>query len=187
MKRFLICIGLLAAMTFTVSAQTMPAKPHQAPLSPPAKTMAKFHGGAISITYSSPRVRGREGHIFTPHGLISHDVHYPVWRAGANAATTLVTETDLKIGNLDVPKGKYTLFVDIANPNRWVLIVSKNTGEWGLAYKAGDDLGRVPMRMSKPSHMIEDLEWTITRLGHGEGRLTLAWEYHIASVPIEVH
>lgn len=187
MKRVLIFVGLLVATTFTMSAQTMSAKPHKVPLSPPAKTMTSFNGKSVSITYSSPRVRGRQGNIFTPHGLVSHDVHYPIWRAGANAATTLVTDTDLKIGNLNVPKGKYTLFVDIANPDHWLLIVSKNTGEWGLAYKAGDDLGRVPMRMSKPSHLIEDLKWTITSLGQGKGLLTLAWEYHVASVPVEVH
>ena len=187
MKRFLVCMALLAATSFSLSAQTMSGKTHKAPLSPPARAAATIHGKAISITYSSPRVRGRQGHIFTPHGLISHDVHYPVWRAGANAATTLSTDANLMIGGLNVPKGKYTLFVDIANPDHWVLIVSKETGEWGLAYKAGDDLGRVPMQMSRPSHLIEDLKWTITNLGRGKGRLTLAWEYHVASVPISVH
>lgn len=187
MKRLLLCLGLLAVTTFSLSAQMAARKPHKAPLSPPAKATATINGKTISITYSSPRVRGREGHIFTAHGLISHDVHYPVWRAGANAATTLKTDADLTIGNLNVPKGTYTLFVDIANPNQWTFIVSKDTGEWGLAYKAGDDLGRVPMHMSKPTHLIQDLRWTITNLGHGKGRLTLAWEYHVASVPVEVH
>lgn len=187
MKRLLVCLGLLAATTFSLSAQMASKKPHKAPLSPPAKAMATINGNTISIVYSSPRVRGREGHIFTAHGLISHDVHYPVWRGGANAATTLKTSADLTIGDLHVPKGTYTLFVDIANPDHWVFVVSKDTGEWGLGYKTGDDLGRVPMHMSKPAHMIEDLRWTITDLGHGKGRLTLAWEYHSASVPIEVH
>lgn len=187
MKRFLICLSLIAATTFMLSAQVTASKPHKPPLSPPARAMATISGKAISITYSSPRVRGRQGHIFTPHGLISHDVHYPVWRAGANAATTLTTDADLTIGGLNVPKGKYTLFMDIANPDHWVLIVSKATGEWGLAYKAGDDLGRVPMHMSKPAHMVQDLKWTITNLGHGKGRLTLAWEYHVASIPFEAH
>lgn len=186
MKRLLVCMALLAVPTFSLSAQTMPGKPHKAPLSPAARATAIIHGKAISITYSSPRVRGRQRHIFGPHGLISHDVHYPIWRAGANAATTFSTDADLMIGDLNVPKGNYTLFVDIAKPDRWVLIISKNTGEWGLAYKAGDDLGRVPMQMSKPSHLIEDLKWTVTNLGHGKGRLTLAWEYHVASVPISV-
>ncbi len=187
MKKFIVFTGLVVVSTLTLSAQMMSAKTRKAPLSPPARATATFQGKAISISYSSPRVRGRQGHIFTPHGLISHDVHYPVWRAGANAATTFVTATDLKIGNLSVPKGTYTLFVDIANPDHWVLIVSKDTGEWGLAYKTGDDLGRVPMHMTKPPHLVEDLKWTISNLGHGKGRLTLAWEYHVASVPIEIH
>ena len=73
MKRILICAGLALASTFTLSAQMMSGKPHKAPLSPPAKAMASFNGKAVSITYSSPRVRGRQGNIFTPHGLISHD------------------------------------------------------------------------------------------------------------------
>ncbi|MBZ2184178.1 MAG: DUF2911 domain-containing protein [Bryobacter sp.] len=34
-----------------------------------------------------------------------------VWRAGANAATSLHTEAELTIGKLSVPKGDYTLFV----------------------------------------------------------------------------
>lgn len=187
MKRLLLSLGLVAATTLTLSAQMKSSKPHKAPLSPPAKAMATINGKAISIQYSSPRVRGRQGHIFTPHGLISHDVDYPNWRAGANAATTFRTAANLTIGSLNVPKGEYTLFVNIANPNHWVLVISKVTGEWGLAYKPGHDLGRVPMHMSKPPHLIEDLRWSITNLGHGKGRLTLAWEYHVASVPFEVH
>jgi hypothetical protein len=85
-----------------------------------------------------------------------------------------------------VPKGEYTLFVDIVNPDQWTLVVSKDTGEWGLAYKAADDLGRVKMHMSKPAHMIEDLAWTITPTGHNKGKLSLAWEDHVAVVPIRV-
>ncbi len=187
MKRFLVFLGLLVAATVTLSAQMTAMKAHKPPLSPPAKAVGKIDGKEISITYSSPRVRGRQGEIFTAHGLISHDVHYPVWRAGANAATMLRTNGELTIGDLKVPQGEYTLFVDIGHQNHWVLIVSKDTGEWGLAYKAGDDLGRVPMDMSKPAHLIEDLKWTVTNLGHGKGKLTLAWEYHVASVPIRVH
>lgn len=180
MKRFLACISLLAAAV-TLTAQ------QKAPLSPPEKTTAAISGKSITITYSSPRVRGREGQIFTKDGLISHNPHYPVWRAGANSATTLATDGDLTIGDLSVPKGTYTLFVDISNPDQWTLIVNKETGEWGLAYNGAQDLGRVTMHMSKPAHMIEDLVWTITPEGSGKARLTLAWEDHSASVPIEVH
>jgi hypothetical protein len=184
MKRFLMCIGLLAVAT-TLCAQMKPAH-KKPPLSPPAKAMAMIDGHSISIVYSSPRVRGREGHIFTSDGLISHDRHYPIWRAGANAATTLKTDTDLQIGSLTVPKGEYTLFVNIADGNHWQLVVSKDTGEWGLSYDTTKDLGRVRMHMSKPAHLIQDLKWTITKTGMNKGELTLAWEYHEASVPFEV-
>lgn len=180
MKRFLMCIGLLALAT-TLPAQQKP------PASPPAKATATIGGKTLSIIYSSPRVHGREGHIFTKDGLISHNPHYPVWRAGANSATTLQTDGDLTIGDLSVPRGQYTLFVDISDPDQWTLIVNKKTGEWGLAYSAADDLGKTRMNMSKPPSMVEDLIWTITDEGGGKGTLTLAWEDHSASVPVQVH
>lgn len=179
MKRLLFCTGLLVAAT-TLFAQGNPA-------SPPEKVSATIGGKNITITYSSPRVKGREGHIFTKDGLISHNPHYPVWRAGANGATTLETDGDLQIGNLAVPKGKYTLFVDIADPDQWVLIVNKKTGEWGLAYDASADLGKVKMQMSKPPAMIENLTYTIKDSGGGKGTITLAWENHSASVPLSAH
>ncbi len=171
MKPLLICTGLLAAAS-TLFAQGNPA-------SPPEKVTAQIGGKTITITYSSPRVKGREGHIFTKDGLISHNPHYPIWRAGANGATTLETDGDIQIGNLAVPKGTYTLFVDISDPDQWVLIVNKKTGEWGLAYDAGADLGKVKMQMSKPPAMVENLAYTIEG-----GKITLSWENHVASVPV---
>jgi hypothetical protein len=179
MKRFLMCIGLLAMVT-SVSAQ------QKAPQSPPEKATASIGGHSITIDYSSPRVRGREGQIFTKDGLISHNPHYPVWRAGANSATTLKTDADLKIGDLSVPKGTYTLFVDISNPDQWTLIVNKQTGQWGLAYKASEDLGKTKMEMSKPSQRVEDLLWNISDAGGNNGTITLSWEDHTASVPLQV-
>jgi hypothetical protein len=184
MKRVLFCTGLLFAAT-TLLAQMAP--PKKAPASPPATCTATIGGKTISIAYSSPGVKGREGKIYTSDGLISHDQHYPVWRAGANAATTLKTDGDLMIGDLMVPAGTYTLFVDISDPAHWVLIVSKATGEWGLAYDATKDLGKTPMMTSKPPAMVENLTYTLTDDGGGKGTLTLAWEDVSASVKIMVH
>ena len=181
MKRTLICTCLLFAATALLAQQKAPPK------SPPATASATIGGKAITITYSSPRVNGREGKIYTKDGLISHDPHYPVWRAGANAATTLKTDADLTIGNLSVPAGTYTVFVDISDPANWVLIVNKQTGEWGLSYDASQDLGKTAMTMAAPPSTVEDLVYTITDNGGGKGTLTLAWENVSASVPIQVH
>ena len=159
---------------------------NRAPGSPAATASATIGGKSISIKYSSPAVRGREGKIFSKDGLISHDPHYPVWRGGANAATTLTTDGDITIGDLKVPAGTYTLFVDISDPDNWSLIVNKQTGQWGLAYDGSHDLGKTKMTMSKPPAMVENLVYTLKDNGGGKGTLTLAWENHSASVPVSV-
>jgi len=147
--------------------------------SPDATATATVGGKTITIKYAAPSVRGRQ--IFGDGGLISHDPNYPIWRAGANSATALHTDADLDLGGLMVPKGDYTLFVDVKDPNQWTLIVSKKTGEWGLSYPNGEDLGRVPMKMSKPASMVETLKYDISG-----GKITLSWENHIASVDFKV-
>jgi len=175
-KSLLLCTGILIAATATLSAQQNP------PASPAETATATIAGKAISITYNSPRVKGREGKIFTKDGLISHNPHYPVWRAGANSATTLKTEGDITIGDVHVPAGTYTLFVDISDPDNWTLIINKKTGEWGLAYDGSQDLGKTKMMMSKPASMVEELKYTIDA-----GKITLAWEDHVASVKVSAH
>jgi hypothetical protein len=184
MKRLLISSSLLIVAA-TLSAQQAP--PKAPPASPAVTESAAIAGKAITIAYCSPGVKGREGHIFTKDGLISTNRGYPVWRAGANAATKLHTEADLTLGDLNVPKGDYSLFVDISDPDNWVLIVNKQTGQWGLAYDKTQDLGRVKMSMTKPPVLVENLKYTITDLGGATGKLTLEWENHLASVFIAVH
>jgi hypothetical protein len=180
MKCLFACTGILLAATTLVAQQ----KPVASPAETASVTIA---GKTISIKYNSPRVKGREGHIFTSDGLISHDPHYPVWRGGANPATTLHTDANLKIGDLDVPAGTYTIFFDISDPAHWSLIVSKATGEWGLAYDSTKDLGRTKMMMSAPPALVEDLVYTLTDDGGNKGTLTLSWEHETASVNFWVH
>ena len=156
------------------------------PASPPAEASVTIGGKSITIKYSAPSVRGREGKLFGPAGKISQDPHYPVWRAGANAATALHTDANLDIAGLKVPAGDYTLFVNVQDPNNWQLIVSKATGEWGLRYDPAQDLGHRSMTMSKPPMMVETLKYTLTDEGGNRGRLELAWEDHVASVPFTV-
>jgi hypothetical protein len=184
MKSLLACTGLLIAAA-ALSAQTPPPKPP--PVSPPATESATIAGKTITIHYNSPGVKGRAGHLFSKDGLISHDPHYPVWRAGANPATRLHTDADLAIGDLLVPKGDYTLFVDISDPDNWILIVNKQTGQWGLAYDGSHDLGKTKMAMTTPAETIENLKYSLTGTGGSKGTLTLAWENHIATVPVTVH
>ena len=172
-KRILAAVVLMAASASLAWAQ-----------SPSATATGVINGKSIAVRYSAPSVRGRQ--IFGAGGLLSRDPTYPAWRAGANAATTLTTESDIMVGTLAVPKGTYTLYAWVQNPDAWDLIISKQTGQWGLNYDAKHDLGRVKMTMSKPSALVETLKYTIADKGQGQGELRLEWEHHVATVPITV-
>jgi hypothetical protein len=142
--------------------------------SPAAKDSVSLGGKVVSIKYSSPSVRGRD--IYGASGLLSKETNYPVWRGGANAATAFHTDLDLAIGNLRVPKGDYTLFVNLANADYWELIINKQTGQGGLTYDAAQDLGRVKMKMSKPVSTAEQLSYKLTLPEPKQVRVVLAWE-----------
>lgn len=150
--------------------------------SPSATAAATLAGTTIEVHYSAPSVRGRQ--IFGPGGLLSQDPTFPVWRAGANAATTLTTSGDMTLGGLDVPAGTYTLYVNVRDPNAWELIVNRETGQWGRSYDASEDLGRVPMAMSTPPALVEMLRYSVSDDGGGNGTLRLAWERREGSVTL---
>jgi len=144
--------------------------------SPPANASCQFADGkTINTDYSSPRTKGRK--IFgdlVPFGQ--------PWRTGANEATTFVTNTNVSIGGKDVPAGSYTLFT-IPNADKWTLIVSKATGEWGIPYPEGKDLLRADMTVSKLGSPMEN--FTISYKGMGSScTLQVAWENTQASVDI---
>ncbi|HYL35228.1 MAG TPA: DUF2911 domain-containing protein [Bryobacteraceae bacterium] len=152
--------------------------------SPPAQTSATIGGKTLSIKYCAPSVHGRK--IFGPGGKISEDPTYPVWRAGANEATAFHADADLDIAGLSVPKGDYTLWVLVSDPEHWQLIINKQTGQWGLTYNQSRDLGRVKMTMSKPPAKIETYKMTLSSAGPKSGKLQLEWDNYIATVPIQV-
>ena len=181
MKTVVVTVTAVAVISVGLASAQPPAK--KPPLSPPAEASVTIAGKMLTIKYSAPSVRGRQ--IFGDGGVISKDKTYPVWRAGANAATAFHTDADLDIKGLAVPKGDYTLFV-LTKPEPWQLIVNKQTGQWGLSYDQAQDLGRVPMDISKPPALIETLKYTLTSTGANSGTLQLEWENVVASVPFTV-
>jgi hypothetical protein len=178
MKQWMSVCAVLVVVTVALAvAQQKP------PLSPPAEASVTIAGKAIAIKYAAPSVRGRQ--MFGEGGVISKDKTYPVWRAGANSATSLHTDATLDIKGLVVPPGDYTVFA-LVNVTPWQLIINKQTKQWGLTYDPAQDLGRVPMDMSKPPALIETYKMTLSSTGANAGTLQLAFENVLASVPFTV-
>ena len=132
-----------------------------------ATANATLNGKAITINYTSPRLKGRTiGSDIVPYG--------EVWRTGANAATTVITAGNLKIGTLDVPAGTYTLFT-LPNKDQWQLIISKKTGEWCIPYPEGNDLGRTPMTSKPMSSPQENMSISFENTKGNATELHVKW------------
>jgi len=166
-----VTLSTLVLFAFAASADHDTAKK---PLSPPQEVKYSTSDKHITINYSAPSKRGRTvmGSL-VPYGKI--------WRTGANAATTLTTNTDLMLGSLHVPAGKYTLYT-IPGDKEWTLIVNKQTGQWGTNYDQKQDLGRVKMTVKPLKAPVEQFEIAVDAKA-----LTMSWENVQATVPVMVH
>lgn len=139
------CLMVVTVLAGSASAQDKSKRP-----SPPASASCKLADGkTIGVDYSSPAMKGRK--IFgelVPYGKI--------WRAGANEATAFVTTADLTVDGKSIPAGSYTIFA-IPNPDKWTLVISKKTGEWGTAYPGeSEDLARAEMKVSALPSPVEN-------------------------------
>jgi hypothetical protein len=137
--------------------------------SPAATATGKVGDANITISYSSPAVKGRK--IWG--GLVPYD---KVWRAGANEATVFQTDKAIKVEGKELPAGKYSLFA-LPGEKEWQFIFNSETGQWGV--KRGGEANRDPAKdiltvAVKPkasSAMNERMTYEV----NGKG-FTLKWE-----------
>ena len=174
----LLTVLVLSLATLAAAQQDKSKRP-----SPPARAQCKFADGkTINVDYSSPRIQDPKTH--QPRKIFGGLVPYgEVWRAGANEATTFVTDANLSVGGKDVPAGSYTVFT-IPNQEKWTLIISKKTGEWGIPYPGeGDDLARVDMNVSKPPSQVGNFTIDFDQKGDS-CTMHMDWENTRATVDI---
>lgn len=125
------------------------------------------------VDYGQPHARGRT--IFG--GLVPYG---EVWRLGANWATSLAVDVEMRLGDLELPRGEYTLFL-IPHPDGGELVVSEETRQWGTDYDASRDFGRTPVRRRAVAEKLESLAITLEPdfpQAEGEvpsGVLRIAW------------
>ncbi|HEU5170946.1 MAG TPA: DUF2911 domain-containing protein [Gemmatimonadales bacterium] len=146
-------------------------------LSPTDTLHAAVGGAHLTIAYGRPRKRGRE--IFG--GVVPWD---RVWRTGANAATQFETDADLIVQGTTIPKGRYTLF-SIPARSGSKLIVNRQTGQWGTAYDATQDLARLDLATESVAEPVETFTIAVEPAGAG-GVLRFRWDRTQFSLPFTV-
>jgi hypothetical protein len=167
---FWLTVSTVVLLGVSVAAQQSQPRPHVAP-SGRVTTSVTFDGRVLrgggwftgtpshsgpsrmTIDYGQPHTRGRA--IFG--GLVPHD---QVWRLGANWATRLILDFDVRIGDLDVPRGEYTLFLRPREAGG-ELIVSLETRQWGTDYDPTQDFGSTPIGRRALPETVRSLAITL--------------------------
>lgn len=136
----------------------------------------------ITISYSRPGVKGREGKIWgqlVPYGFtdLGFGLRTPApWRAGANENTTFTFSHPVKIEGKDLPAGKYGFHIAVGE-EECTLIFSNNSTSWGsFFYQEKEDALRVNIKPVKTEVNQEWLTYEFSDFTNNSAVVLLLWE-----------
>lgn len=178
MKKYLLLSGLFFLFGTAYSQYQIGIIPR---VSPDRMVYQKIGYTALEIRYGSPSVQDRAiwGEL-VPYGK--------VWRAGANAATTVEFSTAVRIGGQLLDSGTYAFFVLPQEADKWTIIFNKTAKQWGaFKYDKGADALRVDVRPRQTQFKTERLEYSIRQTGFKYGSIVLKWDFMEIEVPFETN
>jgi hypothetical protein len=159
----------------------------------------RYEGGKwIVVDYSRPMLKGRTN-IFgsgAEYGKAVSDGS-PLWRAGANATTTLTTQVPLVIGGKTLAPGIYNVFVDL-KPGAWTLVLSNQARQpkydpddkvklfGAYNYDPKFDVARAAMQVETVDYRLEQFTITFLAVSDTTVMLAMVWENVAATAPIEI-
>jgi hypothetical protein len=182
MRRRLVRLGCAAALF--IAAMPLPAEAQQPT---PDSSVAMVGTTLISVHYAAPLVGGRE--------IFGNVVPYNrVWRTGGEGeATTFRTLRPIRMGDVNVPKGTYTIFTipapaerpcnGAAPQSQAVLILSRQSGG---DFDEAQQVARVPMRACRLENPVERLAIRVLPGGGRTGTLRIEWERTRYDVPFSL-
>jgi Protein of unknown function (DUF2911) len=177
MKKFIIIAGVAAVV---IAGVLMYYRHYAKSFSPESDVDFEADGLKIHINYNRPYKKGRV--IFgglEPYGK--------VWRTGANEATTIEINKDIKVkGNL-LKAGSYSLFT-IPGEQTWSVIFNSETGQWGINFDGianrdpKNDVLTVEVPAVQQEKVIEQFTISIERMGE-DMEIVLLWDKTLVSIP----
>ena len=166
-------LAITAALLIGLGMNGLNAQGKKAKPSPLKTTEVSVGESKVTITYSSPSVKGRT--IFGD--LVPFD---KVWRTGANNATTIETSGEIMIGGKKLKAGKYSVFT-IPTKDKWTVIVNSVSDQWGAyKYDESKDVFRV---MTDKVETIDAMEQFTIMVENG--MLSFSWATSKAAVSIK--
>ena len=181
----------MVVLCFTANSQIMPVT-----MTPPggnkkASVSEQIGIVKISITYSRPGVKGREGKIYnTPvahYGFVDlghGTTHAAPWRAGANENTAITFSHPVKVEGHELPAGSYGFFIALGEEES-TLIFSKVANSWGsYYYDPKQDALRVVVKNVALDTTVEWLKYEFIDQTENSATIAMSWEKRM--IPFKV-
>lgn len=172
MKKLLLVIAFCSGLLLAEAQQIQTPSP-----STTQTVKQEFGLSTIELSYSRPNMKGRK--IFGD--LVPYNA---VWRTGANSATTINFGSDVSVGGIKVPAGKYGLLT-IPGEVEWTVIISKQLDVTSpTAYKQDQDVARVKVKKIELPFAIESFMIGFDEVKASSIELYLMWDKTGVIVPI---
>ena len=173
MKNLLLSLCLL--ISFNISSQIQTPAP-----SPATKVQQTIGLTDVTLEYARPSVRNRV--VFG--NLVPYD---KIWRTGANENSVITFSTSVKIGDADVPAGKYSIYT-VPNKDSWEFILYSDYNNWGLP--SDWDENKVVIRQGftpiKLENKMETFKFAFDDLTNNSFTLGVTWGYFYLPVEIKL-
>ena len=161
-------------VSYDTSRVVPPPLPRKSPMAVARTTLGDTY---VKIVYGTPLKRGRV--VFgalEPFGQ--------VWRLGANEATEITSTGPLRIADVDIAPGTYSVFA-IPEPNRWQLIINRGLGQWGAYdYDETLDVARIPLSTTRTEKIYEALTIWFDEPLQRQTVLHIAWDDTEVTIPV---
>jgi hypothetical protein len=137
--------------------------------SQPGKVAQTVDGTTITVEYYRPVARGREG-------LFGRVVKWDeVWTPGANWATTLEVDKDVRLNNHPLPKGKYSVWMQVEKDRDWTVMLSRKVRVFHTARPPKDEEQlRFTVKPEQGAH-VEVLTWSFPAVMRDGTQLRMQW------------
>jgi hypothetical protein len=134
-------------------------------------------GTTISVAYSRPVARGRA--LFGD--VVPWDV---IWTPGANWATTLETDKDLRLNGVTVPEGDYSVWMIPHERGPWTLTLNPEPRFFHFQ-KPDSAAGQIHVRVQpEEGPHTETMTWSFPAVNGDAATLRFAWG--VTAVPVRV-
>ena len=151
--RSVFVVGLLASLTPALACAQIRASEH-------GTVSQRVSGTTISLEYDRPVARGRT--LFGQGGVVRWGEH---WTPGANWATTFEVDRPVHLNGLDVPKGKYSVWM-IPGADEWTVTLNREVRRF---------------HTQPPSSSEEQVRFTVKPVTGGAHMETLAFYFPVVT------